>query len=89
MRHLGTIARPTDIASQSQLGSSAVVAGTKTLIYTAGVLTSVNGPGAATKTLTYTAGALTQVQAVAGGVTVTKTLAYSAGRLTGITTAIT
>lgn len=70
-------------------GSAAPTPGTKTLVYTNGVLTNVNGPGAATKALTYTDGVLTQVQAVSGGVTTTKTLAYSNGSLTSVATVIT
>jgi hypothetical protein len=63
--------------------------GIKTLGYTDGILTNVNGPGAATKTLTYTGGVLTQVQGVSAGVTITKTLAYTNGSLTSVATVIT
>lgn len=66
----------------------AATAGTRTLGYTSGKLTTVTGPGAATKSLTYTSGVLTQVQSISGGVTTTKTLAYTSGVLTGITVAI-
>lgn len=64
------------------------LAGTKTLSYTNGILTSVGGPGAAAKTLSYTNGALTGVVSVANGITVTKTLAYAAGSLATVTTAV-
>ncbi len=69
-------------------GGGGVVAGTKTLGYTNGMLTSVNGPGAATKTLSRTNGILTQVQAVSGGVTVTKTLGYTGAALTTVGTVV-
>lgn len=70
-------------------GSNEVVAGTKTLTYTNGVLTSVVGPAGATKALSYTSGSLTQVQSVVNGVTTTKTLAYTNRNLTNVGTVIT
>lgn len=70
-------------------GTGGAVAGTKTLNYTNGVLTSVSGPASATKTLTYTNGVLTQVQAVNSAVTTTKTLTYTNGSLTSVATIIT
>jgi hypothetical protein len=64
------------------------IAGTKTLGYTDGVLTSVAGPGGATKALSYTDGALTGVVSVASGVTVSKALVYSSGALASVTTVV-
>ena len=69
-------------------GSNGVVAGTKTLTYTGGVLTSVAGPAGATKALSYTSGSLTQVQSIVNGVTTTKTLGYTSGALSSVSTVI-
>lgn len=63
--------------------------GTKTLGYTNGKLTSVNGPGAATKSLTYSGNVFTSVSSVNAGVTVTKNLGYAGAALTTIETVIT
>ena len=70
-------------------GSGVVVAGTKTLGYTNGKLTSVNGPGTATKSLTYSGNVLASVASINGDVTVTKNLGYTSGSLTSVETVIT
>lgn len=70
-------------------GSSVVAAGTKTLGYTNGKLTSVNGPGAATKSLTYAGNVLASVASINGDLTVTKNLSYTSGSLTSVETVVT
>lgn len=67
-------------------GSTAPELGTKTLVYTNGLLTGVNGPLTATKTLIYSSGLLTSVSSTKNAVTINKALGYTGNKLTSVIT---